>query len=234
MGKPLAKQSLVKALQTCITETPLSRPTSAQYMRYITMVEAMVEGWCRTICCERRWIPVTQVLVPEVSANLLLSNSSFFTFYKCPAIISHLWPLKLTLNTNQFQNLGNWKPLGFQTLQLVILRSYLSLNALQGCAPTQSNNSATDPEFTTTSVLLLNQLFDSLDYMPHEQKTRSKTVVYGWEMQLYIVWIWNTCVCVCIPYLSNKECAVQQDFNHLSLSNILLEVCHAWGAWWRQ
>lgn len=70
MGKPLAKQSLVKALQTCITETPLSRPTSAQYMRYITMVEAMVEDWCRTICCERRWIPVTQVLVPEVSANL--------------------------------------------------------------------------------------------------------------------------------------------------------------------
>ena len=33
------------------------------------------------------------------------------------------------------------------------------------------------------------------------------------------------CVCVCIPYLYNKERAVQENFiNHLSLSNILLEV----------
>ena len=32
------------------------------------------------------------------------------------------------------------------------------------------------------------------------------------------------CVCVCVSHLYNKERAVQENFNHLSLSNILLEV----------
>lgn len=31
-------------------------------------------------------------------------------------------------------------------------------------------------------------------------------------------------VCVCVSYLYNKERVVQENFNHLSLSNILLEV----------
>lgn len=162
----------------CMTESPLSRPTSAQYMRYNTTVEAM-----------QLRIGVEPCVVNDAESFLSLRSYSARSFCESFAVeqvfLYFLWTSRhhqpsMTFETDiehkwdQFQNLGNWKPLGFQTLQLMILRSYLSLNALQGCAPTQSNNSATDPEFTTTSVLLLNQLFDSLYYMPHDKKTRSK------------------------------------------------------------